>query len=248
MQEFSREIILLIVILLANFLQGITGFAGAFLTMSPAIHLVGVEDARIIVAVMAQVSGLMVVATDFRHIVWKECGRMLFWSVIGTFAGLWIFASVDLKILLVLYGILIIVIALKNLITLIRGTPVFLRHEIRADSPWMILLMLAAGILNGTFLSGGALLVVYAAKALPVKEEMRATLAFQWIVLCAFVSVPAAFHGQFTPRVMLLCGIGVLLLLAATWAGTKVMQHISQDTFIRITYMLLLAAGILVLV
>lgn len=245
-----RGLLLLAVIFIANFLQGVTGFAGAFITMPPAIHLVGVEDARIIVAVMAQVSGAMVVLTGFRHINWRECLKMLFWNILGTIGGLWIFDSVNLTILLILYGILIIGIALKNLIVLFRGEAendrLKRRFEIDVKSPWMILLMLASGVLNGVFLSGGALLVVYAAKALPQKEEMRSTLSFLWIILAGFISVPAAFAGEFTPQLLMICGGGVILLFLATWAGTKVMQRISQKTFMKITYALLLVSGIVV--
>ena len=111
-----KEYIVLAVILISNFLQAITGFAGSFLTMPPAIQLLGAGEARILVAFVAQISSIMILMTGLRHVQWRQCGKILLWAGIGMVAGILIFAKVNLQILLVLYGVLIIAIALKNLI------------------------------------------------------------------------------------------------------------------------------------
>ena len=45
----------------------------------------------------------------------------------------------------------------------------------------MICILLAAGMIHGMFVSGGALLVVYATLVLKDKEEFRATVALIWV-------------------------------------------------------------------
>ena len=263
-----KEYIVLAVILISNFLQAITGFAGSFLTMPPAIQLLGAGEARILVAFVAQISSIMILMTGLRHVQWRQCGKILFWAGIGMVAGILIFAKVNLQILLVLYGVLIIAIALKNLITSFRPDDAKAsvlaqfdaakaptqpdaatrrsRFDIDAKHPLMIAIIIAGGILNGVFLSGGAFLVIYATKAIPKKEEMRVTLAVIWIVLNSFVTIPGAFAGAFTKDILLMSAISAVLLVIGTWAGTKVMKRISQETFMKITYVLLLIAGIVV--
>lgn len=246
-----KEYIVLAVILISNFLQAITGFAGSFLTMPPAIQLLGAGEARILVAFVAQISSIMILMTGLRHVQWRQCGKILFWAGIGMVAGILIFAKVNLQILLVLYGVLIIAIALKNLIASFRPDDAKAatrrsRFDIDAKHPLMIAIIIAGGILNGVFLSGGAFLVIYATKAIPKKEEMRVTLAVIWIVLNSFVTIPGAFAGAFTKDILLMSAISAVLLIIGTWAGTKVMKRISQETFMKITYVLLLIAGIVV--
>lgn len=242
-----REYAVLIIIFLTNFLQGITGFAGTFLAMPPAIQLIGAEDARILLAVIAQISAAMILVTGYRHIDYRAFFKMFVFTGIGMIAGIFVFDAVDLHILVTLYGILVICIAVKNLISS-RLKRKHGRFEIRAESPVMIILILAAGVLNGVFVSGGALLVVFAVKAIGNKEQIRATLALIWLCLDSFITVPAAVAGDFTSELLLMTGISTVLLFFATWAGTVVMKRISQKTFINITYILLLIAGITVFI
>ena len=59
-----------------------------------------------------------------------------------------------------------------------------------------------AGIIHGMFVSGGALLVVYASGALPRKEEFRATMAAVWFFLGFFFTaaqVQSLLHGAWHP-------------------------------------------------
>ena len=58
----------------------------------------------------------------------------------------------------------------------------------------MLFVIFAAGIIHGMFVSGGALLVIYAAGALKDKEEFRATIALIWLTIGCYITgihVPA---------------------------------------------------------
>lgn len=133
------------------------------------------------------------------------------------------------------YGIVIVAVALKNLCI----------HSERKFSPVILgIILLLAGIIHGMFVSGGALLVIYATQVLKDKEEFRATVAPVWVVLNSclmFTQMRAGLIGQADVRLIL---ISIVPLLVATWIGKKLVKKVSQKVFLNLTYILLLISGI----
>ena len=127
---------------------------------------------------MAWLSGLMIAVTGYRHINWKELLKMSAVMLFGMFAGIQICRIVKSEnILLTIYGIIIVVVALKNLC-------IHTEKKLPDLILWIVLIL--AGIIHGMFVSGGALLVIYATQVLKEKEEFRATVAPVWVVLNFF--------------------------------------------------------------
>lgn len=156
--------------------------------------------------------------------------------LVGMFAGVQICRVVESEdILLTVYGIVIVAVALKNLCI----------HSERKFSPVILgIILLLAGIIHGMFVSGGALLVIYATQVLKDKEEFRATVAPVWVVLNSclmFTQMRAGLIGQADVRLIL---ISIVPLLVATWIGKKLVKKVSQKVFLNLTYILLLISGI----
>lgn len=156
--------------------------------------------------------------------------------LVGMFAGVQICRVVESEdVLLTLYGIVIVSVALKNLCI----------HSERKFSPVILgIILLLAGIIHGMFVSGGALLVIYATQVLKDKEEFRATVAPVWVVLNSclmFTQMRAGLIGQADVRLIL---ISIVPLLVATWIGKKLVKKVSQKVFLNLTYILLLISGI----
>lgn len=63
-----REILFFLILFGANLIQAITGFAGTLLAMPPSMQLLGVDEAKSVLAVLDQLSCLLIVLTGFRHI------------------------------------------------------------------------------------------------------------------------------------------------------------------------------------
>ena len=110
-----REILFFLILFGANLIQAITGFAGTLLAMPPSMQLLGVDEAKSVLAVLDQLSCLLIVLTGFRHINWKEFGKMAVLMVAGMFAGMKIFEAFPIQQLLTLYGVMILCIALWKL-------------------------------------------------------------------------------------------------------------------------------------
>jgi len=239
MWEELRDILVFIILFFANLLQAITGFAGTLIAMPPVIRLIGVDEAKALLNAIAQISSLMIVCTGFRKINWKEFGKMFVLMAVGMLIGIKIFEVLPLNGLLIFYGILIIIIALEKM---------FVHKELRLPKAVMLLVILAAGIIHGMFVSGGALLVIYAASVLKEKEEFRSTIALIWLTIGCYITGVQVQAGHFNDHVLFLLAVGIVPVFVGTWIGTKLLRKIRQDVFMKITYVLLLLSGIMAIV
>ena len=233
-----RNILFLIILFTANVIQAITGFAGTLLAMPLSMMLIGVHEAKVILNIMAVLSCLILSSKSRKHIQPKILLNIIAWMAVGMVFGIWIFEHLSLNILLPFYAIMIILIALKKLL---------IKNEIKM-SKWMLNgVLLAAGIIHGMFVAGGALLVVYASTVLKNKENFRATVAAVWVVLNTGLMISDFVQGYMTPGVIKMAGISILPLLLAIYVGNKIHERIDQKVFMKITYALLLASGISIL-
>ena len=231
-----KEIIFLFVLFVANVIQAITGFAGTVLAMPPSIYLLGMDNAKVVLNVMALLSGLMIAVMSYHHMNKKEVIKICVCMVAGMTIGIQICKTVPSEqILLIIYGVIILLIAGKNLLC----------HRQRTLLKALLLvILLLAGVIHGMFVSGGALLVVYAAQVLKEKEEFRATLAPVWVVLNSILLVSQVQQGVFTEGNIRLILISIIPLFMATWLGKKLVKKVSQKVFLNLTYVLLLVSGL----
>ena len=231
-----KEIIFLFVLFVANVIQAITGFAGTVLAMPPSIYLLGMDNAKVVLNVMALLSGLMIAVMSYHHMNKKEVIKICVCMVAGMTIGIQICKTVPSEqILLIIYGVIILLIAGKNLVC----------HRQRTlPKALLLVILLLAGVIHGMFVSGGALLVVYAAQVLKEKEEFRATLAPVWVVLNSILLVSQVRQGVFTEGNIRLILISIIPLFMATWLGKKLVKKVSQKVFLNLTYVLLLVSGL----
>lgn len=110
-----HNFIFLIIVLITNAIQAITGFAGTLLAMPPAILLIGVDNAKVILNFIAFLTCLFIVHGNRKKVKWRILAKILVLMAVGMAAGIWIFRQVHLDILLYLYGGLIMVTAVRKL-------------------------------------------------------------------------------------------------------------------------------------
>lgn len=229
-----KEILFQIVLFLSNTIQTITGFAGTLLAMPFSIRLVGVTEAKAVLNVFTMLACLIIAVQNRKHINYCILAKMVAGMAVGMAAGVWLFARIPLAVLLRLYAVLVILIALKKM---------FVKKEFTLPSFGMLFVLLAAGIVHGMFLSGGAFLVIYAVSALKDKDEFRATVAPVWVILNALLMASHYREGYYTAETLWAIGWSILPLLLSVLVGNMLYQKINQQQFLRITYLLLIVSG-----
>lgn len=150
----TAEAIFILVVFLSNMIHSVTGFAGTLLAMPASIRLIGIGDSKVVLNAVGLLCCVILEIQTHRDIIKKEFIKITLWMFAGMVLGLQLFQCLSLDFLSYIYAALIIAVALKNLF--IKGDP-------KLPEIWMILLLFAAGIIHGMFISGGSLLVVYAA-------------------------------------------------------------------------------------
>ena len=210
--------------------QAITGFAGNIFAMPVGTTLLGLESTVSILNAMGFFACGLLTALNIKSVNWRELGKIL---------GAMIVFMVPLHILLKIYGVIIVIIGIKNL-----AVP-----QQKFMPEWALWIILAlAGLIQGMFVSGGALLVIYAVQKLRDQQQFRITLSAVWAVLNLIYAGIAFQQGHFTGDVVQIIVFCVPLAVLATFLGSKLQKKISQERFLKLTYVLLLCVGVILLV
>ncbi len=225
-----------LILFITHILQALAGFGGTMLAMPPSILLVGADTAKAVLNMAAWALSLMIVGKEYRHINRKELIRVSAGMMIGMWIGMRIYEQFPLDVLLKVYGALILVIAVKNLF--------FQAEEDRQlPKPVLLMILLAAGIIHGMFVSGGALLVVYMSSIIREKGEFRATVSAVWVVLDTVLMVTQIRSGLFTGENVRLMLWAMIPLAVSVLLGGWLHQRINQKLFSKLTYVLLIVSG-----
>ena len=225
----------LLVIFLTNIVQGITGFAGTVLAMPPSILLQGINTAKPILNILGLLASIWIVAISYKSLNKKEFVKVMVIMFLGVFAGNYIYSIIPLDILLKIYAIFIILIALKG---------IYIKKEMELNEWILTAIVFVAGIIHGMFVSGGPLLIIYAAKKFKEKSEFRATVSSVWIILNTYLFYTHYTSGLFVPDTVKKMWWGVIPLILGMLIGNILHKKMSQELFLTITYILLIISGV----
>ena len=266
MHQSLRIFLFLLVIIFANIMQTITGFAGTVLAMPFSIILVGSELSRTVLNILGIAASLGVVILNRKAINWKEVLKICAIMLVGMVAGYLIisYANISKQILyFILAGFVL-------LFTVIGCYTTFIKKEKKEEVDetqlldnqdqasltkepiykailWYALLVVA-GVVHGMYVCGGPLLIIYATKKLKDKDEFRSTLSMVWVVLNIVNLVRDILFGNFVtgdPKmtfIVLAMALGVLT--AAVVIGNLIAKRLNRKTFMIITYVLMAISAI----
>lgn len=229
-----EEILFLLVLFGANVIQGITGFAGTLLAMPASILLIGPDKAKAILNIMAVLSCSIIAVQSLRYVDVRELLKIIAAMLLGMGVGMYAYAVCPLSYLIPVYGAFVMAVGARNLYA--KKAPSFSRK-----GAWAVLL--GAGVVHGMFVSGGALLVVYAAATFRDKEVFRSTLAAVWVILNGLLMGKDFFSGVYDGDVVFLTAVSVVPLAAAIYVGTAIHRRINQALFMKLSYALLILSG-----
>lgn len=229
-----REILFVLIQVAANIIQAITGFAGGPLAMPPSIALVGVNDAKAAITLILWIATMVVTLQNLKNINWKKLGIMLFFMIIGMLGGLWLFDIIPTKVLMIIYGSVVVLIGAKKL---------FFSSDKKIPVPWNYGALVLAGMMQGLFTSGGPFLVLYAADAMTDKKEFRATVSTIWTVLNIYMIFNMYGAGMYTSYSIGLAMASIIPVFIAIYIGNRINTKINQTSFLKLVYVLLMVSG-----
>ena len=234
-----KNVTFLAVFLFGYTVQAITGFAGNIFCMPVGTYTLGLQSSVSILNATGFLACTLLAVLNLHSINWRELGKIVGVMLPFVALGAWLDTVIPLHALLKIYGLVILAVGIKNLV---QKKQTFLPEW----ALWGVLV--AAGLIQGMFVSGGALLVIYAVQKLTDKEQFRATLAAVWSILNFLYAFYQLWAGHFTGEVWLMVLCCIPLIVLATFVGGKLAKRISQERFLKLTYILLLGIGAVLLI
>jgi len=238
--EMTKMALYVLAVFISNIVQALTGFAGMMLAMPPIMLLYGPDRAKALLTLLTWLVALRVLFRDWRFVNRKEIGKIVGSMFIGMILGMYLYRILDASFLVPLYGTIIVLVALKNMLLKKSTKPL----------PFAlgIIILLGSGVIHGMFASGGALLVVYLLATFHDKDEFRANVSTIWAITDLPLFASDWVHGYYTAEFFHLFALGVVPLFFAAWLGNQLHDRINQKMFTRLTYVLLLCSGAMILV
>lgn len=228
-----------IVVLISHFLEGITGFGCTVLALPFCILLVGVKTTVPVLMILAWLLALYVIIIDFKKIVWKEFLNILLFVGIGLPIGIYMFSNLNDKILKLILGMFMILVALRGLYSVFKKN-----SNIKPMNKYLLnFILFLGGIIHGAFASGGPFVVIYATRALKNKSNFRATLCTLWFTLNTVIITQNIVKGSITFPMMKLLLYSLPFLAAGMILGNIAHKKVNEDIFIKIVYGVLFISG-----
>ena len=220
-------------------IQAVTGFAGNIFAMPVGTHLLGLHSSVAVLNAMGFFACGLLAVMNIKHVHWRELAKIVLTMLPFVLVGIWLDSVLPLDVLLKIYGLIILLVGAKNLLS----------KRQRFLPEWALWIVLAlAGLIQGMFVSGGALLVIYTVQKLQDRQQFRATLSMVWAVLNFIYAGIAVQQGYFTPDVVQVVLMCIPAAVLATLVGNRLQRHLSQERFLKLTYVLLLCIGLVLLV
>lgn len=231
--------IYLIVILISNTIETITGFAGTLLAMPPSMILIGINEAKVALNFLSLLTCTFITIKNYKSINKEEFINMFLFMTVGMLVGIKVFDRLEANMILKAYSLLLVSVGLSSL----SG-----KSGKKKLSPTLsIIILISAGFIHGMFVSGGSLLVIYAANKLKNKSEFRATLAPLWMGLNSILLYEQASTGLINLQIVKLIAISILPMILGIFFGEKLHHKINQAFFLKITYVLVTISGLMLL-
>ncbi len=236
-----RFLTFILVVVLSNVIQCITGFAGTVLAMPFSVMLVGYNVAKPTLNLLGVVTSIGVLISDYKAINKKEFFKIIAVMLVGIAGGTFITQHFELNpsLLYKLLGSVVIFFAIFDTYLFVRK-----KTDKELSAPIAMILLISAGLVHGMFVCGGPLLVTYASARLKDSKEFRATLSAVWIVLNSIIFCTDIKAGYINGRFFMVFIVLFLFLVLSILIGRLVSKRMNQKAFLITSYALMFISGI----
>ena len=229
-----------LVIFSAFVVRGMSGFGAGMIAVPLLAFAIPLQLAVPLCSLLVFVLFVILLIRDHGQVVWRELWLLLPPTIIGAVIGLWLFAVLDNRVLVIMLGGFLVLYSLYMLTVSILGLP-----QLRCSSRWAWPAGFFGSFFDTLFGGGGGTLVgIYVNARGVTRAGFRATVAALWFFEMITRIGGYAWSGFYSSTVLLL----FLMLLPLMWAGTVVGERlgnkVDSETFARVLAVMLLASGL----
>ena len=242
MFEFSASTIAQIgaVVFVAYIVRGMSGFGTSLVAIPILVFILPLHTAVPLMTLIGLSVTVILGIRDRQHVRWDEMLRLLPPTLIGVFAGIYLFTALDARLMQRLLGGFIVIYALYMI-----GSQ-FISTQVKAcSSRWAWPAGFGSAFVDSMFGGGGGpLVVIYMLRRGYDPVTFRSTLAVLWLVELGVRGGGHAVGGYYRWAVVLTA----ILLLPVMWLGNRtggaISRRMSQRAFARLIAVVLFASGV----
>ncbi len=237
----ALQLVLSACIVFAAFIvRGMSGFGAGMFGIPLLAFLMPVHTAVSMFGLMVLSLFVFLSIRDWRQVLRDELARLLVPTLLGVAAGVLLFARLDNRVMLQLLGGFLIAYSVYALAMHYFSLP-----ALRCSQRWAAPVGFAGAFLDTLFGGGGGTLVVIYLHMRGVgRAAFRATVAALWLFEMIARIIGYGTAGYYTAESLVLCAVLLPVMAAGTWAGEKLGNSVSQETFSKILAVLLMLTGV----
>jgi uncharacterized membrane protein YfcA len=237
------EIVLLagFIVALGHFIKGLSGFASALFAIPFLALFLDIKFVVPVFLLFDFISGIILTIQNRKFIDKKEALLLLSGLVIGTGIGTYFLVSFGNGVLKKVFGVLVILFALKILIWDNENT------KGRISRIWAPVSGFVGGCVGGMFGLNGPPMVLYLAHQLKDKRVFRATLYGVFFVDACYRLILYSFNKLITAEAIRFALYLTPFVLLGMFLGSKLHAKINEGIFQKIIALILVLTGLLLI-
>jgi len=227
------------IVIVAGFLQGLTGFGFGLITLPLLGLFIGIKTIIPLVVLLALCISLTQTVQFRNAIKLKSIYTLIAATMPGIPVGVYTLKHIPAETLTIGLGALMVAFTSYQLLT--KPTP---RH---LGIPSTVLAGFTSGILGGSIGAGGPPVIVYSTLQPWSKDQAKATLAFYFAISGSIVSMTHAYTGLITQKILHLFVISLPALAIGIFLGTITYTRISDRGYKKLALILVFILGCMML-
>lgn len=228
------------IIFLAFVVRGMSGFGAGMIAVPLLAFVIPLQLAVPLCSLLVFVLFVILIIRDRREVVWPELKLLVPPTIVGALVGLWLFASLDNRMLVLMLGSFLVCYSCYMLAVSMLGLP-----QLRCSQRWALPVGFLGSFFDTLFGGGGGTLVVIYINARGIaRAGFRATVAALWFVEMIARIGGYAWSGFYDATTLLLFALLLPLMWAGTVVGERLGNRVSSEVFARFLAVMLLASGI----
>ena len=219
-----------------GFIQGLTGFGSALVTIPLATFFVPLPFALAVFAIVDFANGLRLGLENPRNALLGDIASMVPLMVVGIVTGTTLLVNLPRNASLIALGTFVLAYASYSLAR--RGAPAIVSRN------WALFAGFCGGLSGTLFGAGGPPYAIYLSHRPLTKEQFRATMTLTTIFSIGLRLIAFAVTGLLTQDgVWLAAAAAIPAGLFAVYLASKIFRAISREMVMRGVAVLLLASG-----
>ena len=235
MEFYTLVALGLIVVLAAGFIQGLTSFGFALLSLPLLTQFISLQEVVPIVVILSLCTNIFIFIHSRRDVELRKIWILIFSSVLAAPLGTYLLLYLDSNLLKLVTGVLISLFAL----ILLSGKSFPVHNERLAYIP----VGLTSGILNGSISMSGPPVALFLSNQGVSKETFRANLSAYAILLNIITVCTYLYSGLITSEVILYTSWFVPGMFFGVFMGINAVKRLNDKLFKKLALWLIILSG-----